>query len=166
MQELRAAWSKTPLGVKVAVIVVILVVVLGASAGVGTWIDHYKDRQFDKKQANLVAVRDKLAKETADLTVERDKYITLAEEAEKRAADAEVKVKINEVALAAAGARVQEANGKLVEEDKRYAEELKNSGRDNITACERWIHNCETAKRLGLKPKSDPCKCDDGRPTG
>lgn len=166
MQELRAAWSKTPLGVKVGIIVVLLVVVLGASAGVGTWYDHIKDRRFDEKMKKLETERDGLAKQTADLTVERDKLIARAEESEKRAADAEAKAQINDVAIAKAGAQVQKANEDLKKEDDRYVEELKNSGRDNVTACERWIHNCETAKRLGLKPKSDECKCDETRPAG
>ncbi|HLG15718.1 MAG TPA: hypothetical protein VJH03_14625 [Blastocatellia bacterium] len=160
MQELRAAWSKTPLGVKVGIIVVLLVVVLGASAGVGTWYDHYKDRRFDEKMKKLETERDDLARQTAELTTERDKLVARADEAEKRAADAEARVQINEVAIAAAGARVIDANEKLKKEDERYAEELKNSGRDNITPCERWIHNCETAKQLGLKPKSEQCKCN------
>jgi predicted lipid-binding transport protein (Tim44 family) len=137
-------------------ILVFAVWIVGSFFGIFT---SWHDRKFDKTREQDAQQQQVYKQQIDELTLERATAITRAEAAEKEAGDLKAQVAITETALATAGAKVQDANRKLTDEDARYTQDLASSGAD-VDPCERYKHNCETAKRLGIKSKSAPCNCD------
>lgn len=92
-------------------------------------------------------------------------------ELEKQAAEAAVQVeqlkKITaELRVGQAQSQLSSVKGELQSiararkaEQQQYEAKLKGIVTSNLNACERWLRNCATAKRLGLRDPDAPCEC-------
>lgn len=159
LSQLTDAWRSSSLVLRISLIAGVILLFSLLLIPFGLWRDHVHDRRFDASQTKADAARDALAQENQQLRTERDELIGKAKAAEARAADAEARGALLEIAVNASSSRVRDANERLVAEDTRYAESLAEANSGDFNPCDRWLRNCAAAKRLGLKRAAEPCEC-------
>jgi hypothetical protein len=109
--------------------------------------------ELKEQEQQLKGQVDGLTKEIAEERAEKEQFKQVAEDKAQEAL-------IYKAAAEASSKRAADEAEKLVAEDKRYVEELERNDNSDITAYQRCLKNCESAKRL-LKGFKGPCECDD-----
>jgi chromosome segregation ATPase len=137
----------------------ILALLLALGSGVVVVTSHFKDRAFDRREASAKAERAKAVEENAKLVEERTELLEKIKANEAREAELSIEAARLREVVEAGGARLQDLNRRLEDEDERYTKDVASNASDTRSVCERWLHNCETAKRLRIKPATEPCNC-------
>lgn len=144
MHALVEGWRASSINVKLGVAGCLVVVAAILIIGTQGIVSHYKDRKFDKKQTELKA--------------QSDEHRKRADEAEAKARALETDVKISQLAVEAAGAKVAEKQELLKQEDARATEDLQNAGQE-VDAAERCRRLCARAIKLKLIAANADCGC-------
>lgn len=136
---LVAGFKTLSLTAKIGIGVALLVLLLIVAGGTRSCVSSYKDKQADKKQAELKA--------------EGDEHRKRADEAEAKAKELEGKIAVQELIIKAAGQKAEAAAQKVQDETKKFEDEMAAIGAP-IDPCERVKRICV---RLAIKPADCTC---------
>jgi uncharacterized protein HemX len=145
------AWKATTGTTKIALVAILIGIVVVFAGGTAAFVDHYKDKQFDKRQG----AHDK---KVADLLAEREQHMAAIEGLKLEISELEGKKAVQKQQVEQAKADVQTKVEELKNEDQRYEEDRRVNDQP-IDACERVIRSCNKAKSLGLYPADKACEC-------
>lgn len=159
MERLWATFRTSSFKAQVLVVGGLLLLLLLVAGSFGGLVSVWKDRAFDKKSAVEREYREGVEKENAKLAEESAALRATAAAAEKREALLAVESARKEEVIQAGGSRLIEIDRKLEEESRRYEKQKESDAGTTLNPCDLWLHNCETAKRLGIKPRGEPCDC-------
>ena len=135
----------------IAALLLTLVLVVGfAVKAVSDRLNNAKLEAVLKQEADK---REVLEKEKAKLESEID-------DLKKSIASQVSEVQEGETVLHTARAATKaRTTGERAKEQARYEAELQATALDTRDFCQRWLDECERAKRLGTKPADEPCRC-------
>lgn len=118
------------------------------------------------RQAELADQRDRAFKEQTEAATERNRL-----ELEKQAAESAAQIEALKRQAAEANERqirnelknttriLRSTSRARFLEQKAYEARIKGIITANVKACEKWLSNCNRAKRLGLRDPDAPCVC-------
>lgn len=138
-QQILGIWTSSSILAKVGMCAALLVPILLVAGATRSCVSDYKDKQADKKQVELKA--------------EGEVHRKRADEAEVKAKLLEERIQDQELIIKAAGRKAEAAAAKVIDEDKKFTEEMAAIGAP-VDPCERVKRIC---LRLSIKPEDCTC---------
>ena len=135
--QLAQQFSLLSLTAKIGIGLALLVAFLIVAGGTRSCVSSYKDRQADKKQAELKA--------------EGDAHRQRADEAEAKAKELEGRIAVQELIIKAAGQKAEAAAQKVEDETKKFEDEMAAIGAP--------VDPCGRVKRICLRLRIAPADC-------
>ena len=145
-EPVSRAWMALPVPYQAAIAVVIVVALLAAAGGASLAVSHWKDRRFDRAEAQRAAER-------AELAAERDAALRRAEAAEAQASVHEAQLEAQKQLLAGAGRSVAAKDKAVQEVVDEYTREIDSVGAAGQSPAERAADVRRRLVALGYLPR-------------